>query len=245
MTKRAVITLAIGYQPFWGLTHPLMERYAQRIGADFVVIDQSQKSSNLTEGYKLEKFQLKYYLEQYDRVIFLDSDIAIHPQCPNLFDLVEQQELGAVCECLPYFNREGIFQEAAQFYGVPYPGNDQQWFNTGMMVLSHHHRQLFNEPLNIKTFNARNMDGSIAPERFTWLDMPLLNCLRIACKIPLHNLGYSFNYLSPLTRIPSPPGPAENAWIYHSSGEDKSCLNRMIDRWYPKGSLSEKAQPIA
>lgn len=233
MKRNVVITLAIGYQPFWNLTHLVMKKYAQRIGAEFVLIDKSKRQTIIAQAYKLEKFQLWNYFDEYDRILFLDSDIAIHPQCPNLFTQVSEEKLGVVCERLPYFNRESIFQEACQFYGISYPGNAQTWFNTGMMVLSHGHRQLFVEPEKIKVFNARERDGSIAPPRFTWLDMPLLNCLRIAHNIPLHDLGYSFNYLQGLTHTDNPICQPEDAWIFHATGEDKSSLYRLIEQWYP------------
>ena len=233
MTRNAVITLAIGYEPFWVWTHPIMQRYARRINADFIVIDQLQRSVILTQGYKLEKFQLRNYLEKYDRILFLDSDIAIHPQCPDLFSQVREEELGVVCECLPYFNREAIFQEACQFYGVSYPGSAQTWFNTGMMILSHCHRQLFTEPKKVRAFNVRYPDGSLAPKHFTWLDMPLLNCLRVAYNIPLRDLGYSFNYLYNVL-AKNPPSQPEDAWIFHGAGKDKSSLERIIKQWYPE-----------
>jgi Glycosyl transferase family 8 len=229
MDKNAVITLAIGYQPFWAVTHPTIQRYAERIGADFIVIDSIQNTGKLEQSYKLEKFQLYDYLDAYERVVFLDSDIVVHPQCPNLFDQVSKEKIGAVCEKLPYFNREEIFKEACTHYGATYPGHAQDWFNTGMMVLSRCHRHLFSAPQNIRTFAARNMDGTLAPPRFTWLDMPLLNCLRIIHNVLLQDLGYSFNYMQCLASTRNPPGRPEEAWIFHGTGEDKSSLFKLYE----------------
>jgi hypothetical protein len=232
MGNNAVITLAVGFQPFWSLTHCLMQRYAERIHADFIAIRSAPTQSELTASYKLSKFQIKDYLDQYDRVLFLDGDIILHPQCPDFFPLVPESELGVVCESLPYFDRRTVFQETCAFYGVTYPGHAQEWFNTGMMVLSPLHRSLFTLPPHIREFTARNMDGTLAPG-FSWLDMPLLNAIRLMEGLSLSDLGYRFNYLQPLAYLTSPPFSPELAWIYHGAGADKSPLYEMAQRWYP------------
>ena len=224
MNNNAVITLAIGYQPFWDLTHAKMRSYAKRIGAEFIIIDRAKGTGDHEQGYKLEKFQINNYLDDFDRVLFLDSDIVIRSQCPDLFKRVSEEKIGAVCEKLPHFNRKEIFEEACLFYGATYPGHSQEWFNTGMMVLSRCHRHLFLEPQKVKAFPGRNMDGTVAPPRFTWLDMPLLNCLRIIHGVPLQDLGYSFNYIQSLAYTDNPPCRPEEAWIFHGTGEDKSSL---------------------
>ena len=236
MNKKAVMTLAIGYQPFWTVTHPKMQSYAQRIGAEFIIINSIRNTAVLEQSYKLEKFQLYDYFDSYERILFLDSDIVVHSQCPDLFNQVSEEKIGAVCEKLPYFRREEIFKEACLYYGATYPGHSQEWFNTGVMVLSRCHRHLFAAPQKIRTFPARNMDGTLAPPRFTWLDMPLLNCLRIIHNVPLQDLGYSFNYMQCLTTTSNPPGRPEEAWIFHGTGEDKSSLYRFCEE--TKGSSS-------
>ncbi len=67
-----------------------MARYAKRINADFLVV-QERKYSLLLRGYVngdlpvYEKFRLADFLEQYDRVLYLDSDILITPQARDIF----------------------------------------------------------------------------------------------------------------------------------------------------------------
>ncbi|MBR8826570.1 MAG: hypothetical protein DSM107014_01475 [Gomphosphaeria aponina SAG 52.96 = DSM 107014] len=232
MSKQAVITLAVGYQEFWQRTHAIMQDYSTRIGADLIKITSIDQETTIASGYKLAKFKIYDLLCVYDRIIYLDGDIVIHPQCPNLFDLVPENKLGVVCERQPYFNREEVFQLACEFYGAKYQGNSEQWFNTGMMVISRQHQHMFKIPAKIKEFRARNGDGSLAPERFTWLDMPLLNCSGILHNVEIQDLGFQFNYLQPLKYFSPQPFAPEAAFIFHGCGEDKSYIDQIIKSWY-------------
>jgi len=234
MSKKAVMTLAVGYQEFWQKTHAIMQDYATRIEADFIKITILNEKTTIPFGYKLAKFQIYDQLSIYERIIYLDGDIVIHPECPNLFELVPENKLGVVCEVQPYFNREEILKLACEFYGANYQENSQEWFNTGMMVISKKHQNMFRLPEIIKEFRALNADGSFAPEKFTWVDMPFLNCSRIIHNIEIQDLGFKFNYLQPLKDFSSRPFAPEDALIFHGCGEDKSYINEIIRIWYNK-----------
>lgn len=235
MTRYAVITLAIGYQRFWKRTHAIMRQYAQKIGADFIKITHSslELDVSVSNSYKLEKFRIYDYLSTYDRVIFFDGDIVIHPQCPNLFDLVPEDKLGVVCENKPYYNRDITFQSACKFYGVKYSVNLNEWFNTGIMVISKAHQKMFLLPQAITEFTPQHVDGTLSqkPES-TWLDMPMLNALRIINNIEIKNLGFKFNYLNSLRNHPNKPFEPEEAFIFHGSGLGKFYIYKIIKQWY-------------
>lgn len=232
MSRQAVITLCIGELSYSSITIPVIRDYSCKIGADFYSITQSSVPQNKPHHPKLDKFQIHEFLDHYDRILFLDSDMVIHPHCPNLFELVDPDHLGVVCETSPYFNRDQVFQEACQYYGIPYPGHANHWFNSGMMVISQAHRPLFAWPEKVTSFAARNLDGSLAPPRFRWWDMPLLNCERLRLNIEIQDLGYRYNYLQSLSGLDNKPFSPKNSFIFHGCGEDKSMLYRMIETWY-------------
>lgn len=232
MLKQAVITLCIGHLDYWGATIPLLQSYANKIGVNFHAITQIRSPPKYPHHPKLGKFHLYDFLQEYDRLLFLDSDIVVHPNCPNLFELVEEHTLGVVCESPPHFHRDAVFQEACQYYGVSYPGEAKDWFNTGVMVISKRHQALFAWPARLRSFSARNLDGSLAPPRFRWWDMPLLNCERSRLNLEIKNLGYRYNYLQPLIHLDNSPFPPEKAFIFHGCGEDKSRLYQMIKTWH-------------
>ena len=87
----AVVTVAIGaeFREIAALTHPFMEGYASRIGADFVSLHRQ------AENPYLEKLRLGDYLGLYERVLFLDTDVIVRLDCPDLFQLVPADCFGA------------------------------------------------------------------------------------------------------------------------------------------------------
>lgn len=77
--RNAVVTLTIGerYKEIAEITHPVLKAYADKIGAEFVVID---KDHGLMHW---EKFQIYHLLKIYNRIIFFDTDIIIRNDCPK------------------------------------------------------------------------------------------------------------------------------------------------------------------
>ncbi len=145
--RNAVVTLAIGEpaKSIGELTHPTMELYAERTKSDFVAIETNAVNF---EHPKFEKFQLYDLLEAYDRVFFLDNDIIVMPNCPDVFRLVPRQDFGAFFdsedavnneEDIPEWRNEEIlyFQDK---YGDINWRNDH--FNSGVMLLSKEHREI-------------------------------------------------------------------------------------------------------
>lgn len=83
--KKALVTLDINYnQDITNITYPYMRKYAEKIGADFIIINQ-RKFPHLSPN--MEKFQLYEIGENYDWTIFIDADALIHPNCPDLTEL--------------------------------------------------------------------------------------------------------------------------------------------------------------
>ena len=97
MTKNVVVTLCLGKSidpspiKMDALTHPLIRKYAEKINADFILIDTKKVGSSHPIH---EKFQIYDILNIYARIIYLDTDIVIKNECPNLFDIVPEEKLG-------------------------------------------------------------------------------------------------------------------------------------------------------
>jgi lipopolysaccharide biosynthesis glycosyltransferase len=133
----AVVTVAIGaeFRQIAALTHPLMVDYASRIGADFVSLH------TRAENPYLEKLRLRDYLCLYERVLFLDTDVLVRPDCPDLFQLVPVDGFGAwlASNHSPRFDPE-IARLQQQLGDI---GWLKTYFNSGVMVVSRQHRDAF------------------------------------------------------------------------------------------------------
>lgn len=173
--KKAIVTITIGdyYEKISKLTHPTIRAYAQKVGAEFVVINSIGEHSH--PGYaKLDIYDL---LKKFDRIIYADSDIIIRDDCPDLFQLIPVDTFAAFNE----FNQADRIELMLSY------ANDQDWiknkkyFNTGLFVCSKEHQNVFAKP-EIEIMNA--------------YEQTHLNYRLFKLKIKTHNLSHKFNRMT-------------------------------------------------
>lgn len=139
MKQTLVFTIAIGnhFTDIKKLSHPSIEKYAKKIGADFLCV-----TSTNFQNPKWEKSHVFNLLNKYRRIILLDTDLIIREDCPNLFDIVPEDKLGALNEKKYFKNAEKIKIEALK-YKEEIKKITDDYFNTGVMVISRIHKELF------------------------------------------------------------------------------------------------------
>lgn len=145
-----VLTICVGeiYSKIGALTHPSIKNYADTIDAEFKVIDSSSSSSP-----HWEKFLIYNLLNKYDRLLFLDSDIIIRDDCPDLFKLVPSKSLGVFNEAPFTDGRVVSMTQAVKDYpDIKLNSWNGRYYNTGVMVISRCHKFLFKKP-DHETFN--------------------------------------------------------------------------------------------
>lgn len=85
--KKVIVTLDINYpKEITELTFPYMQKYADNIDADFVVL-KDRKFTNLP--ITMEKFQLYELSNYYDWVIFLDADTIVNPNAVDFTSVID------------------------------------------------------------------------------------------------------------------------------------------------------------
>jgi hypothetical protein len=144
--KNAVVTLCIGdeFKKLSELTHPIIKKYADKIGADFINLD-SQRLSTSTPHW--EKFRIFNLLEDYERIIYLDTDVIIREDCPNLFEIVPESQLGMFNEA-PYTDRgKELMADICRLYEIKLDKWNGKYYNSGVMVISQVHKHLFRKPV--------------------------------------------------------------------------------------------------
>lgn len=143
--KKAVVTVSIGdrYAEIAKLTHPTLKAYAEKVGAEFVSIDQPSNRPHW------EKFKLYELLIKYNRIIYLDTDMIVRGDCPDLFEIIPEDKLGIFNEGR-FSSRLASLEEAFREYEQPFPEKyNGTYYNTGVMVLSRKHRPLFKTPAKV------------------------------------------------------------------------------------------------
>jgi hypothetical protein len=124
-----------------------MQRYAEKCGAAFHVITEHYRDDLRPD---LSKFYLLRYLQQYERVLYLDADILIRPSAVNLFDDVAPHQVGCVLDVCPediqltdWITGYKLFKQAVTCTSTPEPV--ARWVQCSCMLYSRCHLALFYE----------------------------------------------------------------------------------------------------
>lgn len=180
----AVVTITSGefYTKMAKISHPTLEAYAKKIGAEFVVLE--GLGEHTIPHYR--KLDMRALLEKYERIIYVDTDILVRPDTPNLFDIVPPEKIGA-------FNEGQFVERSANFKAymaqVDYPVHlwNGKYYNTGVLVFSRGHAGLFEPP---------------PTEVDNFKEQSYLNVMLAYKKFPMKDLSYRYNRMScmdPLT----------------------------------------------
>jgi len=180
-----VLTIAIGdaYQRMAKITHPSIKAYADKIGADFKIISK-QTISKTTAHF--EKFQIFDLLNQYDRILYLDTDIIIRDDCPNLFNIVPSHKLGMFEEGSWTDRSKELMIDICKQYEKTLPDWNGRYYNSGVMVISKQHKYLFKKP---------------EKEVFSFFEQSYLNMVMALEKIQMYELPYQFNRMTCMDRF--------------------------------------------
>jgi len=201
----AIMTIVVGAgtEAIWEKTQPYFEAYADRIGADLVKMTEIPivqrpiyENAYSTKVVKYEaaplypsahwlKLALHHWLhKKYRRVLYLDADLIIRPDCPNLFEIVPEAKMGLFNE--GDFTPRAMVLHDAKIKMGDLPGWDGfTYYNTGVMVVSRFHRHVFAFP-----------EGPIMPLKFPFGEQTYLNHRIISRKVPVHELPWQMNRMS-------------------------------------------------
>lgn len=218
--RHAVVSLRVPGADWVRLTRPSIESYAERFGLE--VVDLETKGLNLEvlrwrrrhRNLHLEKFQIFEILEEYDRVLYLDADILVHPKAPNVFEVVPEGSIGVVNEQInaEQSKREQEWRRMQRRLGK-LDETPQRYFNAGMLVVSRDHRELFN-------YKRLTFAGG------RWPDQNTLNYYARKQGFPIHWLAPEWN-LMPVFGDSFNSGEIRRAsWFIHYAGEEAKPLLR-------------------
>lgn len=212
--KICLVTMAFGepQEEILDLTIDNMKMYCHRFGFDFYRIQERKylkdNNNNILCPY-MEKFQIKNILEQYDYVLWVDSDVLIKKHCQNIFDNVNNKKgVFAVYDnrdnkCI--YNKEiDIIQEC-----LGYVGWESGYFNNGVFIVSKEYKNIFNNP------EKRNESKHISH------DQTLMNYNVIKNKVPFYLLNSKWNKIGSNCGI-------QECCFFHAAGPSKMTKFNMI-----------------
>lgn len=210
-SEHLVLTIAIGdyYNKISKYTLSSLKKYAERIGADFLCITDHNKEY-ITQ--KWNKFYIHELLNDYKRIIYFDIDIIIREDCPNLFDIVPERYLGMFNEGR-YAPRLEYILQAAEYYKEDLKDWNGKFYNSGVMVISRRHKQVFKLPVGID---------------FVETDQPYINLRIQKDKVDMFDLHYDFNRMDILDKF---CGISRlNSYVVHYAGAPKDIIFDVIKK---------------
>ena len=185
MSKNLVLTVAIGdfHSALEKVTGPTVEAYAKKIGADYLCI----RKHKLAKTYMIwERFlRMKELLSDYSRVLSIDVDAIIRPDCPSLFDIVPENEMGMFNEGLlttlaEKEHQRKAMEKAFEEYERPFPVDyDGRFYNGGIMLAPKRLQWVYESPSHesdANYFDTRYIGGEIEIIKEYWekKDMSIL-----------------------------------------------------------------------
>lgn len=209
--KNLVLTIAQGelYQSMGVITHPSIKAYAEKIGADFKVIDE-QKIAKTTPHW--EKFQIHDLLDEYERIIYIDTDIIIREDCPDMFGFVSPYSLGMFNEA-PFTERsKEMMIDICKSYDVKLESWNGKYYNSGVMVISKIHKELFKKP---------------EKEVFNFYEQSYINMKIAEMGVEVQEIAHNFNRMSCMDVVTGEDRHA--SWVIHYAGyPNRSGLFELI-----------------
>jgi ADP-heptose:LPS heptosyltransferase len=187
--KLGIMTIVSGskYQEIWKRSRPYFEDYADRCGADLLVLDNLPDNLPSPHWAKFSIYEL--LKKQYDRIAFIDADSLIRPDAPSLFDIVPEDQFGIFNEGT-YTPRAVCIHELRKVYNVTLKKwNGKDYYNTGVMVASRQHRFLFKVTEEVK------------PLRNSFGEQTYLNLKLMVSGVKIFSLPYQFNRMSIMDRV--------------------------------------------
>ena len=171
-----------------------MIKYAHRIGADFININNQVVHPITKHDIRYEKFQIYDLLGMYDRIMLIDFDAVITKRCPDMFRLVPENKLGIKIAQGGFVFKDRIEEQLGKIEW----GDD--YYNSGVMIVSKLQRELFNyRQTKVLTSGTLAEQNTITYRIYKQ-------------KIPIQFLGCEYHY------IPMLDGEVKNPFIIHWAG---------------------------
>ncbi len=124
-------------------TIPLIKRYAKFCNADFLILSHNPPFLTNDNAPHYRSIKVMEILDIYDRVLMLDADTLINKNCPDLFKIVPEEQIGSVFEDkgTRKLLRKKWIKDVQQEWGDV--GWKNGYTNMGVYLVSKTHKNIF------------------------------------------------------------------------------------------------------
>lgn len=191
--KRLLYTVATGefHLAQAAITHPFIRNYAHRHGADFLTIDESRRKFPQAHP-SYEDLQIPTWLEYYDEIVHMDTDVLVTRDTPWLLD-VSGRMMCATDELGLYYNNsltQDYYNNYCVRYGLPTthdgtPLFNWRYFNFGIFGVTRADSEFYSDFLDTCDFSNFDKMGI----------QTHINYHAVIRGYPIRDLGTEFNTL--------------------------------------------------
>ena len=195
-----------GIKNYTSYTLPIQRMWAKKWEADYMVLDDPAYSRRAMWCYRT----LVFYdlLESYDRILYLDADIIINKNCPNIFETVPYDTIGAVLEDKGSRRKERLDRIRRTKAHLGEIDWQEGFFNMGIYIVSKIHRDMF-----------KKVDGKLWED--TGWDSPFYSYQIARLGYKYIDLGYKFNHMSMFSEAWNGSPSRFDSYIIHYAGGAK------------------------
>jgi lipopolysaccharide biosynthesis glycosyltransferase len=184
-----------------------------------------------------EKFRIFDLLDTYDRILYLDTDVVIKKDCPNIFDVVPVNKIGILNEAsfnIPRCIKEQklMMNDICKIFGIEILESTKQ-YNAGVMVVSKTHKNVFKKP-------AIEPDQKLSDQPY--ITVKILEGVQQG-RLEVFELDGKFNCMTCFGRIQKKQ--LESAYIIHYAGDTAGCRHCKVKAaFFPKTFELHKRQDL-
>ncbi len=210
----AVVVVNIGNNEIFKISEKSIKKYCKKYNLKLHIISDLKYNIQGSNDYMyviFEKNQIYDLFKYYDRILRLDNDILITPKCPNLFEIVPEDQIGAVREDIGSRKKKRIeyIKNIQKIFG------DIKWnngyFNSGVILVSKKHKEIFNiTDEDIKYI--MNWKGILPKEQ------TLLNYKIKKANFKVFPLNFKFNHMSMFSEPWNRCANKYESYIIHYAG---------------------------
>ncbi len=191
--RLAIFTIALGRDPAYLLTLETFRQYAKKINAELIVLTQPviklpKQKLSLQQQALLYIGQL---LEKFTRVLYIDADILIHPQAPNIFSAYPDENYLYMFNEGKYEKRDQVIAQVRQCFNYtgPWIDNDPNlYYNAGVILCSQQANLV--EHATVKDLQ------SIGDNKVGFYEQTYFNYLIAKYHLPIQDLNLLYNRMS-------------------------------------------------
>ena len=116
----------------------LQAAYAQRCRTDLIL--KTSKTISDTPWASSQRMEMEKLFDTYDRILYVDADVLIKPDAPNIFEAINDSYIHMLPE--NSYNKNYIEKEVIPYIQQVKPSyKASKYYNAGVMLLNREHRK--------------------------------------------------------------------------------------------------------